>query len=288
MDAELRILVFGNEESSVDLIEYELSKFSLPCTAVHVSSRDAFLQALQESSPDLILVTARGSGFGGLTALALAQEVCPGVPFFFVTAASPQEDGAGAQEGNMAAMFSPERLDGIMSGVGSLRLASRAAPRDREPADAAPSQKEFPVLFQIPGMVIAFVSPAGSILEFSQGAERLTGWRKHEVMGKDAIELFFPEAERTQAANYLNRVVSGAAPGTVDLHLRTRNGTERTCRWHCNPLSDSRGHLSGIIVVGQFTPEPQAGERPARMRLAKNGFPPPACRGTMTRRIGTC
>lgn len=88
MHADLRILVLGDQESTVDLILYELSKLSLPCTAIHVSSREAFLRALEESSPDLILVASPGSGFGALTFLALAQEVCPGVPFFFINAAT--------------------------------------------------------------------------------------------------------------------------------------------------------------------------------------------------------
>jgi CheY-like chemotaxis protein len=84
MHADLRILVFGDQESTVDLVLYELSKLSLPCTTVQVNSREAFLRVLEESSPDLILVTYRGSGLEALTFLALAQEVCPGVPFFFI------------------------------------------------------------------------------------------------------------------------------------------------------------------------------------------------------------
>jgi CheY-like chemotaxis protein len=91
MHADLRILVLGDRESTVDLILYELSKFSLPCTTVHVSSREAFLRALEESSPDLILATSLGSGFDALTFLALAQEVCPEVPFFFINYATSLE-----------------------------------------------------------------------------------------------------------------------------------------------------------------------------------------------------
>lgn len=95
MHHDLKILVLGDEDNPVDLIERELSKLSLRFTAEHVASLDAFLHALQESSPDLILVTSRGDGFGGLTALALAQEVSPKTPFFFINDMAPQTEATG-------------------------------------------------------------------------------------------------------------------------------------------------------------------------------------------------
>ena len=88
MHADLRILVLGDQESTVDLIWYELSKLSAPCTTVHVSSPEAFLRALEESFPDLILVTSRAAGFGALPFLALAREVCPEVPSFLINDAT--------------------------------------------------------------------------------------------------------------------------------------------------------------------------------------------------------
>jgi DNA-binding NtrC family response regulator len=98
MDDDLRILVLEDEDSPEDLIEYELSKSNLRFQALRVSSREAFLEALQQSSPNLILVTTGHAEIGGLTALALAQEFCPGTPCFLISSAGRQKSATGGQK----------------------------------------------------------------------------------------------------------------------------------------------------------------------------------------------
>lgn len=98
MGDDLKILVFGDEESLKDLIEYELSKSNLQFTALRVSSREAFLQALQDSSPNLILITTGRTETGGMTALALAQEFCPRTPCFLISPSGRQKKAPAVQD----------------------------------------------------------------------------------------------------------------------------------------------------------------------------------------------
>ncbi|MCK9376987.1 MAG: PAS domain-containing protein [Syntrophobacterales bacterium] len=284
MSDELRILVLGNEASPVDLIDYELSKLSLPFTEVRVSSRDAFLQILLEAPPDLILIAAQGAGVDGLTALALAQEACPGAPCLLINdAAGPAKATAGRTGTFPAAPLADAGIE-----VGLAGAIQETFPwRHLEAGGLLTPQDSLKAPWPIPEMVIAFVSPDGRILEFSPGAEHLTGWRKPEVLGKNALEVLFPDAERKLAEDYLKRLASEESGGGFDLPLKAKNGTERSYRWYCNPLADGPDRLTGIIMVGQPAP-PAAWERRPQARVSRARPCPRVSQHTMTRRTGTC
>jgi PAS domain S-box-containing protein len=291
MDDDLRILVLGDEESPEDLIDYELSKSSLHFIALRVTSRKAFLHALQESSPNLILVTSGCTEIGGLTALALAQEICPGTPCFLISANSRQEKAASGQM---------DHVDGAGLGIQGIHLETTIASFFAatgitplawgKPEAPLKTQDALHPLMQVGGVIIAFLSPEGHILEFNRGAERFTGWRRQEILGQDGLELFFPAAVKTLALTYLQRVLSGKSAESIDLPLNLRNGLTLAIRWHCNLVSDGLGQPAGIMLVGQPLPASKPWENRPRARLARN-CPYPAVsrgRGLLTHRTGTC
>lgn len=291
MDDDLKILVLGDEESPEDIIEYELSKSNLRFIALRVTSREAFLQALQESSPSLIMITTGQTEIGGLTAFALAQEFCPGTPCFLISPPGPQKRVAGDQE---------NRVDGadrsvqnfpletsISSFFASTGISSLVWDRPEVPFE---TQDPLQPLLQVTGVIIAFLSPDGRILEFNQGAERLTGWCRHEILGQDGIELFFPGTHRTSATAHLNRVLSGKSAEGIDLPLKLRQGVTLSYRWYCNLVSDRLGQPAGIMLVGQQLSDPNRLESIPRARLARACSSPAVRRrrGLITHRTGTC
>ena len=85
MDKELRILILEDVPADAELEEHELRKAGLVFTSKIVATREAFLKALEEFSPDLILSDYDLPSFDGLAALRIAKEKCPDVPFILVT-----------------------------------------------------------------------------------------------------------------------------------------------------------------------------------------------------------
>jgi PAS domain S-box-containing protein len=290
MDDDLRILVLGDEESPEDLIEYELSKSHLQFIALRVTSREAFLQALQESSPNLILITTGHTKIGGLTALALAQEICPRTPCFLINPTSPQKRGWGDREaqGDIGLDVHGVHLE---AAIASFFAATGITPLvwDKPEVPLMPPAALQPLL-QVTGVIIAILSPDGRILEFNRGAERLTGWSRHEILGQDGVELLFPGTHQKSASTLLQRVLSGKSAEGVDLPLKVRQGVALSYRWYCNLVSDGLGRPAGIMLVGQLLSEPKILELLPRARLARSCPVPAICkgRGLRTRRTGTC
>jgi CheY-like chemotaxis protein len=85
MSPEIRIIFVEDVPADALLVERALRRDGLVFQLQRVDTREEFLQALSARAPDLILSDHGLPAFDGFTALALAHEKCPDVPFIFVT-----------------------------------------------------------------------------------------------------------------------------------------------------------------------------------------------------------
>jgi len=88
---DLRILILEDVSAHAELMERELRKGEMVFSARRVATRAAFLAALGDFNPDLILADYSLPSFDGIAALSIAQEQCPDVPFIFVSGAIGEE-----------------------------------------------------------------------------------------------------------------------------------------------------------------------------------------------------
>jgi PAS domain S-box-containing protein/putative nucleotidyltransferase with HDIG domain len=82
---ELRVLMLEDVPIHAHMVEDELRRAKIRFTLRCVSTRQDFVQALQDGPPDLILADYKLPTFDGLSALAIGKETCPDVPFILVS-----------------------------------------------------------------------------------------------------------------------------------------------------------------------------------------------------------
>src|SRR5205809_7517637 len=82
---EIRILMLEDNVADAELIRFALREGGLYFSLKRVDSKTAFLKELQANTPDVILLDYALPGFDGFSALSLAQETYPHIPFIFVT-----------------------------------------------------------------------------------------------------------------------------------------------------------------------------------------------------------
>lgn len=87
----LRILILEDVPTDMELVEHELRSAGIEFQSERVDNRESFLEALDRFSPEVILSDYSLPGFDGKTALLLALEKVPSVPFIFVTGALGEE-----------------------------------------------------------------------------------------------------------------------------------------------------------------------------------------------------
>ena len=85
MKVPLRVLHVDDNPIDVRLAQAFLAVSGIECDVVRVDTVPALEEALQQGGFDLILSDFVLPAFDGLYALALVQDVCPGVPFIVLS-----------------------------------------------------------------------------------------------------------------------------------------------------------------------------------------------------------
>ena len=91
MTTTLRLLQLEDDPVDAELILSTLNEGGIPCESRRVDRRETFITALKEHPFDLILADYSLPGFDGITALALARQLRPDVPFIFVSGTLGEE-----------------------------------------------------------------------------------------------------------------------------------------------------------------------------------------------------
>src|SRR5262245_42235615 len=85
MDAPLRILHLEDDSGDAAIVHDVLEASGIVCEIARVETREDFVAAVEARGLDLILADFSLPSFDGLSALEIAVELCPEVPFIFVS-----------------------------------------------------------------------------------------------------------------------------------------------------------------------------------------------------------
>src|SRR6266404_3136864 len=91
MKSSPRLLLLEDNPTDAHLLQRGLSANRFDCELVRADDKEAFIKALTQGGFDLILSDYFMPGFDGLSALAMARERCPEIPFIFVSGAIGDE-----------------------------------------------------------------------------------------------------------------------------------------------------------------------------------------------------
>lgn len=91
MNNEIRVLLLEDSPYDEELIRHALREETVLFNLKRVDTEAAFVKQITECPPDLILSDFSLPTFDGMSALALAKEKCPEVPFIFVTGTLGEE-----------------------------------------------------------------------------------------------------------------------------------------------------------------------------------------------------
>jgi signal transduction histidine kinase/ActR/RegA family two-component response regulator len=140
----LRLLHLEDDPVDAELITTTLIEGNIPCQSQLVDTRQAFVAALKEGRMDLILADYSIPGFDGMTALMLAHQHCPDVPFLFVSATIGEELAIDAMHQGATDYVLKQRLGRLVPSVQrALRELDDRAERKRAEEALRQSEKQF-------------------------------------------------------------------------------------------------------------------------------------------------
>ncbi|BCM82509.1 response regulator [Methylobacterium indicum] len=109
--APLRILLLEDSDLDAELLGAVLEDAALSVTLDRVISRDAFAAATGAGCHDIILADYVLPAFDGMSALAMARDRCPEIPFVFVSGTLGEEVAVEALKNGATDYVTKQRLD---------------------------------------------------------------------------------------------------------------------------------------------------------------------------------
>ena len=141
MKTPLRLLLLEDDPVDADLVAATLSEAGLEFTARRVDTRSDFIAAIETGAFDLILADYSIPGFDGMTALSLARQQAPDIPFLFVSATIGEELAIDAMHHGATDYVLKQRLGRLVPSV-QRALRERDERRERQRAEEALAQSE--------------------------------------------------------------------------------------------------------------------------------------------------
>jgi PAS domain S-box-containing protein len=108
-------------------------------------------------------------------------------------------------------------------------------------------------MLDTPAIWIDTLDAAGNITFWNRGAERISGYKREEVMGHGRVwEWLYPDAdERDRAfAKAMAIIQQGERVDNFETTIRAKDGQTRIIAWYSNNLVDENGRIAGSIALG--------------------------------------
>src|SRR5918996_2516589 len=193
MKVPLDILHLEDNPEDAELIQEILEADGIVSHITRVETQADFLTSLEQVRFDLILADYSLPSFDGLSALKLALEKCPDVPFIFVSGRLGEEAAIEALKVGATDYVLKDRLSRIVPSVQrALREAQERTERKRAEEAAHAAKARFEGILEIAQDAIIAVDSHQDIILFNQGAERVFGYTPAEVIGR-SLDLLLPQ-----------------------------------------------------------------------------------------------
>src|SRR4051794_1141760 len=106
------------------------------------------------------------------------------------------------------------------------------------------------ILTETTRSLVCVFDRAGRILLFNEACERATGFRREEVLGRDARACVIPAEEREAFGEFLSYVWSTGVPAPQVGHWVTKEGDRRLIAWSNKPMAGPDGTPISLVTTG--------------------------------------
>ena len=235
MSEPIRVLIVEDLPTDAELSEREIGKALGSCEFRRVETREKYLAALDEFGPALIVSDYRLPHFDGMTALKLAVEHCPDVPFIVVTGSMNEDTAVECMRAGAWDYVIKEHVKRLGPAVHSALEQQRVRiGRKRAEVALRNSEAELRAALNATPFPIALVDVQGNNIEFwSHSALTLFGHTAPTA--PEWYQMAYPDPDyRREVIERWNPLLeeahsSGQTVNTGEYRVTCRDGSVRLC-----------------------------------------------------------
>ena len=251
MTQPLDVLLIEDEVNDAELVVRALRRAALVCEHRRVETEAHFREVIADRMPQVILSDFSMPRFSGMQALALARDLCPDVPFVFVSGTIGEEHAVKALKSGATDYILKHDLGRLAPAVERAINDARAlAEQRRTQAALRHSELRFRLAAST-GDVWDWTVATGAAVISSQWKKRL-GYEDHEVENTAAAWLALVEPDdRQMVLQAFSAHIKSRMPYDVEYRARARDGSYRWSHVKGQALWDDRGqatYMAGTVV----------------------------------------
>lgn len=227
MGKELKILILEDMPTDAELMEHELRKAGIAFSSRVVETRRGFIKELKNFEPDLILGDYKLPSFDGLSALKIAKEKCPHIPFVLVSDTVGAELGVEALRMGASDYVLKDKLFKLPQVVRrALKEAEDYAKRIEAEGELKRSEERLKIIFQFAPDALYLNDIKGNFVDGNKAAEELTGYKREELIGKNFLRIKLLSSDQIpKEAALLAKNALRKATGPDEFILQRKDGT---------------------------------------------------------------
>ena len=249
MQTMIHILHLEDDLADAELVQVKLAETGLACRIALAQTRDEFETALGQGGTDIILSDYRLPMYNGLSALHLARERCPEIPFIFVSGAMGEEAAIEALTQGATDYVLKQNLSRLAAAVQRALQETRNQHERRQAQEALQrSNALLQAIIQAAPVAIVGLDLDGHVHSvWNPTAEKMLGWRAEEVIGRPLPTV--AADHQAEFKHFRQQIRKGMTLDGVEVRRQRRDGTPIDYSIYASPLHDEQDRISGNIAV---------------------------------------
>lgn len=264
MNRDKHILMVEDLATDALLIERELRKASIAFVSKRVETKEAFLKALTEFQPDIVLSDYSLPQFSGLDALRLLRQSARPVPFILITGSLTEEVAVLCMKEGAHDYILKTSLKRLPSAVLNA-LAKKNAEEEKSKAESALNRSEelYRLIAENTSDLICLLDTGGNYVYISPSYQELLGYSPPDLLGQSFFSLLHPDEQEEARVRFVESL-AGKKPGNLEWRFRHSDGTWRVFDAVENWIYDERSKPQRAIVVSRDLTERKQAEEALR------------------------
>jgi PAS domain S-box-containing protein len=191
MNNVICILHLEDDALDAELIQGALEATRLACHIDRVQTRDEYCQALQQNQYDIILGDYRLPTYDGVSALRLARELHPDLPFIFVSGTLGEDAAIDSFTEGATDYVLKQKLSRLVPAVErALRETENRRERLRAENALRESEAKFSIAFRSSPSALSVSTAKDHVyLDVNDSFLQWTGYTRAEVIGHTSVQL---------------------------------------------------------------------------------------------------
>jgi PAS domain S-box-containing protein len=251
MDASIHILHLEDDPNDAELVQALLAEADLPCRVTRVQSQDAYEESLRQDPVDIILADYQLPMYDGMSALRLAHECRPDLPFIFVSGVLGEETAIEALTQGATDYVLKQNLTRLAPAV-QRALQEARNQKERRQAEQALAQSEIKMRYILDSVDEGFIviDRDYRILSANKAFCNAVDRREDQVIGSLCHEISHHGAQSCSALGKECPVKLTFETGRAHAAFHTHedpSGNQHYVELKAYPMAGPSGTISSVI-----------------------------------------